>query len=189
MKRRKTGNYMKKYPHLYEAFRKEIKRKHIAQGIAGCFMGVLAIFFLFFLVIGHKDEIIFFGMLLLIDTLGILLVVGTGRKINEEELLLMDKDFAGSVREVKGFGYQTEESLIIGLYRMPVKGLKSVSYDKTPMGRSGLVRIDLDFEYEGGEHRKAELIKEPEIGEDEKLKDFIRNDHTEIKVYKRSGAV
>lgn len=185
MKRRRIGNYLKKYPNIYVVFQREIKRENIYKGIAGGLTGIPAVFFLFFLVAGYKDGIAFFGMLLAVIFLGFLIFAGTSGKIDKEELLLIDHDFAGRVEEVKGFGYQTEESLVIGLYRIPVKDLESVSYDKIPMGRSGLIRIDMDFGYEDGRHCRAELLKKPEDGDDEKLAGFIRKYDENIKVCKQ----
>lgn len=185
MKRRRVGNYLKKYPHVYGIFQKEIKRKKIYGSIAGGLIGILACFFLFFLVTGYKDGIIFFGMLLAVDFIAILVFAGTGETIDEEELLLMDRDFAGRTEKIRGIGYQTEESMVIGFYRIPVEGLMCVNYDKIPMGRSGLIRIDMDFGYEDGRHCRAELLKKPEDGDDERLAGFIRKYDENIKVCKQ----
>lgn len=184
MKRRRIGNYLKKYPHIYGVFQKEIKRKNIYNGIVWCLIGILAGFFLVFLLMDYKDGYGFFGMLTAINLVIILVFAGTRGTIDEEELALMDKDFAGRVEKVEGLGYRTEEALIVGLYRIPFKGLFCVTYDRVPVGRRGNIWIELDCCYEDGKHLRAECLKTPEEGEDEKLTYFIRKYHEDIKVQK-----
>lgn len=185
MKRRRiVGNYLKKYPHVYGVFQKEIKRKNIYNGIAWCLIGIFAGFFLVFLLMDYKDGYAFFGILTAINFIIFQVFAGTSGTIDEEELALMDKDFAGRVEKVEGLGYRTEEALIVGFYRIPFKGLLCVTYDRVPVGRRGNTRIELDCCYEGGKHLRAECLKKPEEGEDEKLTYFIRKYHDDIKVQK-----
>lgn len=113
------------------------------------------------------------------------LYIISGEKIGEEELLLMEKDFAGQTESFKGFGYRTQEALIAGFYRIPIAGLTQVEYNKVYLGgRSRNISIGMNFIYEDGTKRQAEIIKSPEESDEVRLREFIESCGREVVIHK-----
>lgn len=109
----------------------------------------------------------------------------TSEKIGEEELQLMERDFSGKTEYFKELGYRTEESFIVNYRRIPLAGLSQVSYNRVYLGgRTRLVSIGMNFLYEDGTKRQAEIIASPENTQDIRLQNFIGSSGREVRVYK-----
>lgn len=182
VKQRKLGNYIKKYPHVYERFQKQITIGSSARAIAGILIGLIFIGALLFLAAGSRKNAIF--LIILSTALAFFTcMLSAGEKIGEEELLLMEKDFAGRTKVYEGLGYRTEEALIVGCRRIPIAGLSYVSYDREFLGRYGSLLIGMNFVYEDGTRRQAEIFKMAEESDDRRLRDFIGSCGGDIKIY------
>ena len=155
MRKRRVGNYLKEYPHVYEAFRKEIRKNNICMVGIITSLVIFALPALFFWLTGEEDMCTMFVMFLVIYaflcSLLLLAWLGAGL-ISLEELELMEKDLSGEKEWVQNWGYSTKESFLIGFYRIPRKGLNAVHLAKHySAGRIyTLVRWVLEFCYEDG---------------------------------------
>ena len=153
MRKRRVGNYLKEYPHVYEAFQKEIRRQNTNKKWGFIVFGIWIVYDLTCRLIGYED---FSSFLNLMDVMFVVMVIGaffmvsrgTGL-ISLEELELMEKDLSGEKEWVQNWGYSTEESFSIGFCRIPRKGLNAVYMGKAYSGK-GLIRYGLEFYYEDG---------------------------------------
>lgn len=183
MRKRRVGNYLKQYPHVYEVFRKSIGIKNAARGFLIVLLAALAFFALVFGVMGNKSGGMFFVLLL---TAPVIFLVASGKSemIGQEELELMERDLAGEKEKVRDWGYSMKESFMIGFCRIPRKGLTTVYQGMEVRGRSGLTAYTWEFYYEDGTHLSAELLKAPETSDEETFAGVIRKYDNDVKIYK-----
>lgn len=192
MRKRQVGNYLKKYPHVYEAFQKSIEMKDFAKGLLAVLMVLIAFSALALWVMGDKDGATFFAMLLTMAViLLVFLVFGKKEMISEEELELMERDLAGEKERIQDWGYSTEDSFMIGLCRIPRQGLTTVYMGLEVRGGSGRGSIgvrmnyyDWEFYYEDGTHRSARLLKVPEASDEVNFVSLIRKYDNSVKIYR-----
>lgn len=183
MRKRQVGNYLKQYPHVYEAFRKNIGIKNVARGLLIVLLVILAFFALVFWLMGNAAGGMFFVMLLTVPVI-MFAVSGRSGMISREELELMERDLAGEKEKVRDWGYSMKESFMIGFCRIPRKGLTTVYLGKEVRGRSGLVAYTWEFYYEDGTHLSAELLKAPEASDEEEFARLIRKYDDGVKIYR-----
>lgn len=192
MRKRQVGNYLKEYPHVYEAFQKSIEMKGFAKGLLVVLMVLIAFSALALWVMGDKDGATFFIILLTVAVILLaFLVFGKKEMISEEELELMERDLAGEKEKIGDWGYSTKESFMIGLCRIPRQGLTTVYMGVEVRGGSGrgatVVRMnyyDWEFYYEDGTHRSAGLLKAPETSDEENFVSLIRKYDNNVKIYR-----
>lgn len=183
VKQRKIGNYVKKYPHVHERFQEQIKIGNLSRCILGTLAVLVLIGGLAFLAAGNNDGS--FLIVLSVVWLVMICVFSAGEKIGKEELLLMEKDFTGQTERFKGFGYRTQEALIAGFYRIPIAGLTQVEYNKVYLGgRTRYISIGMNFIYEDGTKRQAEITKRPEESDDVRFREFIESCGREVVIHK-----
>ncbi|MDE6750351.1 MAG: hypothetical protein K2K21_15025 [Lachnospiraceae bacterium] len=130
MRKRRVGNYLKAYPHVYEEFQNAISMQNIGMVLFIIHLAVFAFGTLFFWMIGENDWCALLGTILYISVFVAAFYLThvwlKTEMISQEELELMEKDLAGEKELVKNWGYSTKESFIIGFHRIPRKGLNSV---------------------------------------------------------------
>lgn len=130
MRKRRVGNYLKAYPHVYEVFQRAISVQNIGMVVLIIHLAVFTFGTLFFWLIEENDWCALLGTILYISVfVAVFYLTYVWLKtgvISLEELELMEKDLAGEKELVKNWGYSTEESFIIGFYRIPRKGMNSV---------------------------------------------------------------
>lgn len=175
MRKRRVGNWLKSYPHIYEMFRGNIAAKNVSWGLMITLAVFLAFFALVFWALGYKDDGMFF-IIILTPVVIILLASGNREMISLEEVELMERDLAGEKERI-GDWYSTEESFLIGFYRFPRGGLSTVYLDwEMRRGRHGpaVAYMTAEFYYEDGTHLSMEIRKTPK---DSDCEDFVRLVH------------
>lgn len=165
MRKRGIGivNYSKAYPHVYEAFKKEIKRQYNAIKVLIILLIVWVSFDLTCRLFGDADVSDFFNLLdvvLAVIFIGgfyalFILFLKSGM-INLEELEMMENDLAEGKDMIRNCGYSTEKSFSIGFHRIPRKGLNTVYLGKVSCGRG--FGHELVFYYEDGTFIKTGLL-------------------------------
>ncbi|MDE6750349.1 MAG: hypothetical protein K2K21_15015 [Lachnospiraceae bacterium] len=197
MRKRQVGNYLKAYPHIYEAFRKDLLFKNV--GVAGAIaLDVMCIFIVLFIAVvtalyGDGD---YFMFCCIVDAI-VLIIPGICTFVSLEEskrsgmislteLELMEKDLAWEKEKVGNWGYSTKESIIIGFYRIPRKGQKAVYRGKSfcRIGRYRGQEYELEFFYEDGTHLSVWLRKDSEASDEKNFVQLIRKYDDSIKIYR-----
>lgn len=194
MRKRRVGNYLKAYPHVYEEFQNAISLQNIGMVLFIIHLAVFTFGTLFFWVIEENDWCALFGTILYISVFvaAIYLThvwVKTG-VISLEELELMEKDLAGEKELVKNWGYSTEESFIIGFHRIPRKGLNSVYMGyRIEAGRSyysdgvHMYYCRLVFCYDDDTYISAELLRVPRDSDENDFMQLIHRYDDSVKIY------
>lgn len=197
IRKRQVGNYLKEYPNVYEAFRKDLFIKNV--GIIGAIaLAVMCIFIALFIAVvmalfGDGDDFMF-GCI--VDAI-VLIIPGTCIFVSLEEskrtgmislaeLELMEKDLASGNERVGNWGYSTMESIIIGFYRIPRKGLNAVYQGQSfcRIGRNRGHEYELEFYYDDGTHLSVWLRKDPEASDEKNFVQLIRKYDDSIKIYR-----
>ena len=197
MRKRQVGNYLKEYPHVYEAFRKGIFLKNITNGCLISFSAVVvfAIFTIALLTMFAGVDFMFAyivdAILLAFPVIGIFVLLEESKRrgmISLTELELMEKDLASGSEKVGNWGYSTMGSIIIGFYRIPRKGLKAVYRGQSYAVGGGRGRSDneyeLEFYYDDGTHLSAWLRKYPEASDEKDFTQLIRKYDDSVKIYR-----
>lgn len=165
MRKRGIGivNYSKAYPHVYEAFKKEIKRQYTAIKVLIILLIVWVSFDLTCRLFGDADVSFIFNIL---DVVFAVLFIGAfyaffilflkSGMINLEELEMMENDLAEGKDMIRNCGYSTEKSFSIGFHRISRKGLNTVYLGKVSCGRG--FGHELVFYYEDGTFIKTGLL-------------------------------
>lgn len=196
IRRRRVGNYLKAYPHVYEAYKKAIWLKKIEIGVCICWSAVVAfimfpIFFFVWQSGGDRGDIKFVcmvgAMLLAFPVVYIFLLLEEPKRyemISPAELELMEKDLAGENEKVGNWGYSTRESFSVGFYRIPRKGLNAVYRGETFAGRREGHEYELEFYYEDGTHLSAWLGMHQESSHEKNFEQLIRRYDDSVRIYR-----
>lgn len=139
MRKRLVGNYLKAYPHVYEAYKMQIVLTHVE--IWSYILMAVTMILVILPVILFEDwngvrfisNGIFCTMFLLFACIFLFLLyrrLNVKELISQEELELMEKDLASGkevvVKSSKSAVYSTKDSFLIGFYRIPRKELHTV---------------------------------------------------------------
>lgn len=195
MRKRRVGNYLKEYPHVYEEFQNAISMQNIGMVLFIIHLAVFAFGTLFFWLIEENDWCSILGMILYISVfIAVFYLTHVWLKtemISLEELELMEKDLAGEKELVQNWGYSTEKSIIIGFYRIPRKGLNSVYMGyRIQEGRRyysdgvHMYYCELEFYYDDGTHISAELLRVPRDSDETDLMQLIHRYDDSVKIYR-----
>lgn len=193
MRKRQIGNYLKEYPHVYEAFRKElfIKNIEVAGVIVATAMLIFVVLFIAVVMVLYGVDFmlgfIIDAIVLIIPVICIFVSLEESKKIgmiSPEELELMEKDLAGGKETVGNWGYSTNESIIIGFYRIPRKGLTAVYQGKSYADRRMGHEYALEFYYEDGTHLSAWLRKHSEASDEKNFEQLLRRYDDNVRIYR-----
>lgn len=182
-KKWRAGNYLKKYPHIYAEYEKKIKVQHLAIGFLFLVWILLLLFLFYWIAAGARQGIIFWAILMLI----VAAVLGFSRfgmeRADSGELEMIERELAGEKEKIPDWSscYSTKDSLILGLNRVPRKGLSAVryrvQYTKAP-------RIKLDFQYADGTCIAVDCFGDGRYYADVKeLIGAVRKYDTDIEIY------
>lgn len=192
MRKRRVGNYLKAYPHVYEVFQKAISVQNIGMVLFIIVLVSFSFTALFFWLIGENDICaMFIALMSVLAFGGVFLLTSKTGLISLEELELMEKDLAGEKELVKNWGYSTEESFIIGFYRIPRKGLNSVYMGyRIQEGHRyysdgvHMYYCELVFCYDDGTYISAELLRVPRDSDENDFMQLIHRYDDSVKIYR-----
>lgn len=199
LRKRQVGNYLKVYPHVYEAFRKDIFIRNVGV-MSAIALAVMFIFIALFIAVvmalyGDGDDFMFAGIVdaIVFIILGACIFVSLEESrrsglISLKELELMEKDLAGEKEKTGNWGYSTKESIIIGFYRIPRKGLNAVYQGKSYAVGGARWQVcheyEIEFYYDDGTHLSVWLRKNPEASDEKNFVQLIRKYDDSIKIYR-----
>ncbi|MDE7284117.1 MAG: hypothetical protein K2N85_11145 [Lachnospiraceae bacterium] len=198
MRKRRVGNYLKAYPHVYEVFQRAISMQNIGMVLFIIHLAVFTFGTLFFWLIEENDWCGLLGMILYISVFvaafyltHVWLKTGV---ISLEELELMEKDLAGEKELVMNWGYSTDESFIIGFHRIPRKGLNSVYMGyriqegcRYYSDGVHMYYCELVFYYDDGTYISAELLRVPRDSDEKDLMQLIHRYDDSVKIYRHKN--
>lgn len=182
MRKRRVGNYLKAYPHIYEVFQNAINIQILGVMVIIIGLFFLALIALFSWLIGEKDMCTLSATLMavLVFVCAFFLTLKTGM-ISLEELELMEKDLAGEKELVRNWGYSMEESFLIGFCRIPRKGLNTVYFGQTGL-YNGFITYVMEFYYEDCTHLSTELRKLVETSDEVVFAQLIHKYDNSVKI-------
>ncbi|MDE5866309.1 MAG: hypothetical protein K2H31_06900 [Lachnospiraceae bacterium] len=191
MEKRRVGNYLKEYPHVYEVFQKEIKRQYTAIKVLIILLVVWFSFDLTCRLFGDADVS---DVLNIFDPLIVVILIGPffvffmlflkTRKISLEKLEMMENDLTEGKDMIRDCGYSTEKSFSIGFHRIPRKGLNTVYLGRVSNGgRYGGYGHELVFYYEDGTFIKA-IPYAGELNNEQDIKQVVCRYDDGVKFYR-----
>lgn len=191
MRKRRVGNYLKAYPHVYEVFQRAISVQNIGMVLFIIVLVSFSFTAFFFWLIGENDICaMFIALMSVLAFGGVFLLTSKTGLISLEELELMEKDLAGEKELVKNWGYSTEESFIIGFYRIPRKGLNSVYMGyriqegcRYYSDGVHMYYCELVFYYDDGTYISAELLRVPRDSDENDFMQLIHRYDDSVKIY------
>ncbi|MDE6750352.1 MAG: hypothetical protein K2K21_15030 [Lachnospiraceae bacterium] len=190
MRKRLIGNYWKAYPHVYEAFQKEIKRRYTNIKFLIIFLIVWITFDLTCRLLGDADVsdcLNFFDPMIAVILIGpfflwFLLFLKT-RKISLEKREMMENDLAEGKDMLRDCGYSTEKSFSIGFHRIPRIGLNTVYFGRVSNGGRYGYGHELVFYYEDGTFIKA-IPFAGELNNEQDIKQMVCRYDDSVKFYR-----